>query len=213
VDRRCFVKALASTGAPFALFPRTTASAQIAATGKRLSRVRPSDAGWPSQARWSSLANAVGGRLVKLDDPLAGCRQSPDGTVCQDFFKELHNPFFISDNPALTETSGWLDAWTSTPSAYAVIAQKLEDVVAAVNFARENNLRLVIKGGGRPASRQARTVRSASSSGERSDFMRRSCLIRIGVNRLRSGPTTRLASTWSSKAFHRPRRKRSGLPS
>jgi FAD/FMN-containing dehydrogenase len=116
--------------------------------GKRLSRVRPSDAGWPSQARWSSLANAVGGRLVKLDDPLAACRQSPDGTACQAFFKELHNPFFISDDPALTETSGWLDAWSSTPSAYAVIAQKLEDVVAAVYFARENNLRLVIKGGG-----------------------------------------------------------------
>jgi hypothetical protein len=34
------------------------------------------------------------------------------------------------------------------PSAYAVAARQSSDVIAAVNFARENNLRLVIKGGG-----------------------------------------------------------------
>jgi FAD/FMN-containing dehydrogenase len=41
-----------------------------------------------------------------------------------------------------------VDAWNSTPSAYAVKARSTADVVAAVNFARENRLRLVIKGGG-----------------------------------------------------------------
>ena len=60
----------------------------------------------------------------------------------------MRNPYFISENPALTETSGWVDAWNSRPSAYAVKVQSTADVVAAVNFARENNLRLVIKGGG-----------------------------------------------------------------
>ncbi|MBV8497591.1 MAG: FAD-dependent oxidoreductase, partial [Gammaproteobacteria bacterium] len=34
------------------------------------------------------------------------------------------------------------------PSAYAVAARNTADVVAAVNFARENKLRLVVKGGG-----------------------------------------------------------------
>jgi FAD/FMN-containing dehydrogenase len=60
----------------------------------------------------------------------------------------MRNPYFISEDPALTETSGWVDAWNSKPSAYAVKVQATADVVAAVNFARENNLRLVIKGGG-----------------------------------------------------------------
>ena len=50
--------------------------------------------------------------------------------------------------PALTQTLGWVDAWTSQPSVYAVAAETTADVVAAVNFARENNLRLVVKGGG-----------------------------------------------------------------
>lgn len=48
----------------------------------------------------------------------------------------------------LTQTFGWVDAWTSQPSVYAVKARHADDVAAAVNFARENNLRLVIKGGG-----------------------------------------------------------------
>ena len=37
---------------------------------------------------------------------------------------------------------------TSSPSAYAVAAVETTNVVAAVNFARERNLRLVVKGGG-----------------------------------------------------------------
>src|SRR6185436_4891611 len=56
--------------------------------------------------------------------------------------------YYIGDNPALTQSSGWLDAWRSEPSVYAVAAKATDDVVAAVNFARENNLRLVVKGGG-----------------------------------------------------------------
>jgi FAD/FMN-containing dehydrogenase len=41
-----------------------------------------------------------------------------------------------------------LDAWHSEPSVYAVAATSTADVVAAVNFARIHNLRLVVKGGG-----------------------------------------------------------------
>ena len=36
----------------------------------------------------------------------------------------------------------------SAPSVYAVAAKAAADVAATVNFAREHNLRLVIKGGG-----------------------------------------------------------------
>ena len=34
------------------------------------------------------------------------------------------------------------------PSIYAVAARNTNDVVAAVNFARQNNLRIVVNGGG-----------------------------------------------------------------
>jgi hypothetical protein len=59
----------------------------------------------------------------------------------------MQNPYFVGDNPALTQSTGWIDAWTSAPSAYAIVAHRTEDVVAAVNFARNKNLRLVVRGG------------------------------------------------------------------
>jgi FAD binding domain len=151
MDRRAFLKAAAASG----LISLGGAARSIATTGEATPfvRVRTGDAGWPSQA------DAVSGRLVRLDDPLASCRAVPDGAACQSFFKEMRNPYFISENPALTETSGWVDAWNSMPSAYAVKVQSTADVVAAVDFARENNLRLVIKGGGHSYQGRMRPTR------------------------------------------------------
>jgi FAD/FMN-containing dehydrogenase len=63
-------------------------------------------------------------------------------------FKELKNPYFLGDEVGLTQSLGWVGAWTSQPSVYAVATKATADVVAAVNFARKNNLRLVVKGGG-----------------------------------------------------------------
>ena len=121
----------------------------LAATGKKVanafrSRVRPGDPGWPSLAEWDGLKNEVGGRLLKLQSPFA----DPGSAACHDALKHIKNPFFIGDEPALTQTSGWADAWVSRPSAYAVAAESTADVVAAVNFARKHHLRLVVKGGG-----------------------------------------------------------------
>src|SRR6516162_9380496 len=122
--------------------------ALAAAADRPSSRARPGDAAWPSPARWAELKEAVHGRLVELKSPLEACRSAPDSPECAKFFTELKNPYYIGDDPALSQTSGWVDAWTSAPGAYAVAATETADVVAAVNFAREHNLRLVVKGGG-----------------------------------------------------------------
>jgi FAD/FMN-containing dehydrogenase len=73
---------------------------------------------------------------------------SPRTSVCADLFSLLRNPYHLGDEAGLTQTLGWADAWTSRPSVYAVAAETRQDVAAAVNFARENHLRLVVKGGG-----------------------------------------------------------------
>jgi FAD/FMN-containing dehydrogenase len=86
--------------------------------------------------------------LIKVESPLAVCRSAPQSDLSREVLSKLKNPYYIGDQPALTQTSGWLDAWTSAPSAYAITAVKTADVVAGVNFAREHNLRLVVKGGG-----------------------------------------------------------------
>jgi FAD/FMN-containing dehydrogenase len=121
------------------------ASAWAATAGKLFrARVRPGDAGWPSPAQWDGLKQAVGGRLLKLASPFADASSA----AYSEALKHIKNPFYIGDQPALTQTSGWAQAWTSRPSTYAVAAERTEDVVAAVNFAREHQLRLVVKGGG-----------------------------------------------------------------
>jgi FAD/FMN-containing dehydrogenase len=86
--------------------------------------------------------------LHQLVPFFVSCASTAGTAACNEALAHLKNTFHIGDQPALTQTSGWLDAWTSQPSAYAVAAKSTADVVAAVNFARRYNLRLVVKGGG-----------------------------------------------------------------
>jgi hypothetical protein len=150
MKRRTLLKWMA--GAPLlapllATFPEAARGKVVAAT-RTLRRVRPGQPGWPSATQWEALSTQVGGRLMKLADPLAGCRTDPSGAACSDFFNAIKNPYYILDHANLTQSSGWVDAWTSKPSAYAVAATSAADVAAAVNFAREHHLRLVVKGAG-----------------------------------------------------------------
>jgi FAD/FMN-containing dehydrogenase len=111
-------------------------------------RVRPADPGWPSKAAWKRLNDAVDGNLMRISFPLAPCFSSATVADCKTLFADLKNPYYIGDNPGVTQTLGWIDAWTTQPSVYAVAARNADHIAAAVNFARENKLRLVVKGGG-----------------------------------------------------------------
>jgi FAD/FMN-containing dehydrogenase len=145
VKRRFLLKAAATL--PFALMGAMGASGAATAVPQRR-RVRPGDPGWPATAAWDSLDRDVGGRLVRLDAPFAGCAAGADAPACATALARLSNGFDMGDQPNFTHTSGWLDAWSSRPSAYAVAARTAADVAAAVNFARTHDLRLVVKGGG-----------------------------------------------------------------
>jgi FAD/FMN-containing dehydrogenase len=131
-----------------ALTHAVPAAAQSSTNAATLRRVRPADPSWPPAQAWQKLKGDVHGRLLEVTSPLLPCRQHQDDASCNEILKQLKNPYFIGDEPGLTQNLGWLDAWRSEASAYAVAARTTEDVVAAVNFARENKLRLVIKGGG-----------------------------------------------------------------
>ncbi len=124
----------------------STANAQTAKP--TFVRVRPGDAGWPGAAQWRELEGKLGDRLLEVRSPLADCAAKPGDPACAAVFKGLKNPYYIRDNVALTQTSGWADAWSSKPSVRAVAARTSADVAAAVDFARDNKMRLVVKGGG-----------------------------------------------------------------
>ncbi|RXH14423.1 FAD-binding oxidoreductase [Bradyrhizobium guangzhouense] len=132
MNRRHFLATALSLAASPAL---GTPQADMAAT----SRPRPGQVGWPSDAEWSALNRATSGRLTRVTPPKLAPAEAK---------QLLANPFYIGDQPGLTESSGWFEAWRSEPSAYMVAAESSADVVAAVRFAKAHNLRLVVKGRG-----------------------------------------------------------------
>ncbi|MBV9273380.1 MAG: FAD-binding protein, partial [Verrucomicrobia bacterium] len=117
-------------------------SAAAAATAP-FSRVRPGDPQWPSDEAWQELGRRLEGRLIRVAPPLPAYFGAPSYLT-----KEIKNPYYLGDEVGLTQTLGWVGAWTSRPSVYAVAAKSAADVVVAVNFARTHKLRLVVKGGG-----------------------------------------------------------------
>jgi FAD/FMN-containing dehydrogenase len=141
MNRRAFLKAIGSA----ALLPMLPYRL-LAATG--FSRHRPSDAAWPSESAWKQLNEAVGGNLVAVDFPLSAWKNDPNGSAAKLLSDNLRNPYYIGDHPGVTQTLGWVDAWATKPSVYAVAARNAQDIAHAVNFARENKLRLVVRGGG-----------------------------------------------------------------
>lgn len=140
MQRRNVLKGLAA----ISVFP----SIMPARAAAPLQRVRPGDPGWPTAQEWDGLKAQVDGNLVQPRGLYAACAADAGSSDCTSALKDIGNPYFIGDRAGGTQTSGWLNAWSPKPSAYAVAAHQPEDVVAAVNFARAHRLRLAVKGGG-----------------------------------------------------------------
>ncbi|PYD47122.1 FAD-dependent oxidoreductase [Novacetimonas pomaceti] len=110
-----------------------------ASQGVARADTRSAPGAWPDEAAWQSLRAQVGGRLSAIaapdfnDPQLAG---------------QLSSPFFIRDQAALTQSSGWVDGWQAAPGAYVVRARDASDVAATVRFAARHGVRPVIRGGG-----------------------------------------------------------------
>ena len=145
MHRRSFLTRLVLGGLAFLVRKNWLLGAEV--PKGLIRRVHPSDADWPSAAEWQKLNDAVRGKLIKVQSLFASCEVDAKSASCVEALENMRNPFWLADQPAGTETSGWLDAWVPAPSVYAVAARNAADVAAGVNFAREHRLRLVVKGG------------------------------------------------------------------
>jgi hypothetical protein len=104
MKRRTLLR-LAATGALLLggpLSPESSANPAGAVPVMKRRRLRPTDPGWPSAAAWDRLKAAVGGRLTKVESPLAACAGDPGPLACQQLLRNLQNPFFIGDQPWAT---------------------------------------------------------------------------------------------------------------
>jgi hypothetical protein len=91
-------------------------------------RVRPSDAAWPSHAAWKHLNEAVGGNLIPVQFPFSILKSDPYSAAAKTLLENVKNPYYVGEQPGLTEALGWVDAWATKPSAYAVAARNAQDI-------------------------------------------------------------------------------------
>jgi len=99
MNRRTFLRAVGSA----ALLPMLPRGAWASANFRRR---RPSDANWPSAAAWKQLNDAVGGNLIPVDFPLSILKTDPDSAAAKQLIKYIRNPYYIGDQPGLTQTLG-----------------------------------------------------------------------------------------------------------
>ncbi|CAA0101712.1 Mitomycin radical oxidase [Mycolicibacterium vanbaalenii] len=104
--------------------------------------------GLPTEAEWAALREEVGGRLINVESPLTSCTADMTSDDCSSVLENLRNPFWIEEQPGVSQTTGWLGAWQNQVSLYAVAAESADDIAAAVNFARDKRVRLAVKGTG-----------------------------------------------------------------
>src|SRR5262245_17165968 len=116
LDRRDLLKGAVAMGIlPLGCSPSTIGLPAGGVPGGAVRRVRPGDPSWPSAASWAHLDRDVGGRLIRVQSPLSRCQATSGSPECTEVVGRLKNPYYLGDEPGLTQTSGWLDGWTSTP--------------------------------------------------------------------------------------------------
>ncbi len=116
------------------------------------SRCQPGQACWPSPTTVKAYFTKYGlqGPLYidPLKSPIAACQTDFNSSECKKELSLAHNPFYLQSIPNGSESQGYWKAWTYQNSTYTVEPDNANDVVLAVNFARQHNIRLVIKGKG-----------------------------------------------------------------
>jgi FAD/FMN-containing dehydrogenase len=97
---------------------------------------------------FSGLGRKVGDRLLRVGAPLPARLPGRHDQGCAAALARLRNPYAIEDDPGAFHTTGWLGAYDAGHSPFAVAAETAADIAAAVDFARERGLGLVVKGTG-----------------------------------------------------------------
>ena len=122
------------------------ARADAGCGGGRLdTRSRPGDSAWPSEASWDRLGRDVEGRLRQGAVAVRGVPGNAIGLELRASVQGIEEPLLSRRRDRADAIPRQVDAWNSRPSAYAVAAKTKDDVVAAVDFARQNKLRLVVR--------------------------------------------------------------------
>ncbi|KAI1273938.1 FAD binding domain-containing protein [Xylaria sp. FL0933] len=126
-------------------------------------KVYPGTAAWPLDVEWAQLNSTLGGALLKPVPAAAVCYNGPSQNMnqCNFLLRNTSSSRFYINDP-LTVLTMWPEGDTCYASAsttslnctqggfptYVVNVTTVKQIQAAVNFARNKNLRLVVKNTG-----------------------------------------------------------------
>ncbi|KAK5166447.1 uncharacterized protein LTR77_007990 [Saxophila tyrrhenica] len=148
---------------PWLLLLSSVAGGLAAATGKAKGNCKcaPTDACWPSDGLWNSLNATTKGHLIKTEPEAISCYPGPkqDAERCEVVDASWTLQSFQSSSPVglsypINETCPPINVTAGeTPGTctlgtnpwYAVSASSTSDVATAIKFAKNHNVRLVIK--------------------------------------------------------------------
>ena len=124
-------------------------------------KAAPGTSSWPSLEKWNSLNHSVDGRLLQPSPPGAVCHpELPhyNAAACTVIQTAFFNVDFYSTDPISSAWPNWNNdscwPYPEVPCTgegfpiYVINATSKDDVKAGVKFAKENNVRLVVKASG-----------------------------------------------------------------
>lgn len=124
-------------------------------------RAIPGDRAWPSGKAWASLNHTLSGQLIKSVPPGGVCHPSYptfDPVSCPAVVAGWSTNVFHAADPVSSIENNWNnDTCLPVPMfpcsgdgypVFVVNATKARDVKKGIDFARRNNVRLIVKGTG-----------------------------------------------------------------
>lgn len=120
----------------------------------------PKDASWPSISQWNQLNTSLSGHLIHPSPPALACHSPYSGSnqTCTNITSAWTTFDFHRDDPVSTAWNNMNNDSclpdSSTPCSglgypvYVVNATSAREVKLAIDFARENNVRLNVKASG-----------------------------------------------------------------
>ena len=121
-------------------------------------KVTPASPDWPTDTQWQALNSSVSGRLIQPIPPGAVCHEEwpqYDNVSCSALYGQWSNASFHYNTPATSDynddaclPSAIAPCSSSGYPAYVVAAASASDVQAAVRFAAQTGVRLIVKGTG-----------------------------------------------------------------
>ncbi|KAF7330613.1 FAD-binding domain-containing protein [Mycena sanguinolenta] len=135
--------------------------ASLEAASKKTCRNIPGSPGYPSAAEWDALNATLSGRLVTVVPSAKFCTTLPGGACTDD---QWGSALFRSTIPGAMDQVNWEQGYDLSPPSlclrngttcgqgdvpiYAVEAETVADIQAAVRFSSTHNLRVAVKSSG-----------------------------------------------------------------